>query len=169
MVSSIFSQILSNPAIQPYLPFFFVLAVTFGLLEIVNVFKKKSVNLVLALVFAFFAAGYRPFVEFFFQFFSLILWAFIIVFFIAMFMEALGLRKSKVKEGEENVSVIIGGIVLLIFTTIGIQFLPEFNILGLSRDDISLLIGLILLLIIFFYAYRYEKTMQTVAAKAQQG
>jgi hypothetical protein len=169
MNPTVFSQILENPAIQPYLPFFFVLAVIFGLLEIVDIFKRKSVNLIISLVFAFFAAGYEPFVQIFFNYFSLILWSFIVIFFIAFLMEALGLKKSKVKHGEENLPVIIGGVLILLLVTIGIQFFPDFNISFLSKNDTLLLAGLALLAIMFFYAYRYENAVKKEASRITQG
>lgn len=165
MMETFFSEIVQNPSVQPYLPFFFVLATVFGLLEIVNVFKKKPVNFIIALVFAFFAAGYEPFVKFFFQYFSIVLWSFVGLFFIAFFMEVFGLRESKVKKGEENVPVVMGGIILLLFITIGVHFLPELNISFLSKRDILLIAGLLLMGLMFFYAYRYEPTIKKEAAK----
>ena len=91
---SIFAQITQNPALEPFLPFFFVLAIVFGLLQIIDVFNKKSVNLIISLVFASFAAGYKPFIEFFFQYFGLVLWAFIILFFIAFIITMWDIRRA---------------------------------------------------------------------------
>lgn len=171
MLQSPFLEIAQNQAIQPYLPFFFILAVVFGLLEIVDVFKRKSVNLIIALVFAFFAAGYEPFVTFFFEYFGLILWSFVGLFFIAFFFEALGMRKSqKVGTGRENIPIMVGGVVLLVLTTVGIQYLSEFRLPFLNNRNMLLLIGLVLLGIIFYYAYEYGgQERDRWRSAAQQG
>ena len=165
---SIFAQITQNPALEPFLPFFFVLAIVFGLLQIIDVFNKKSVNLIISLVFASFAAGYKPFIEFFFQYFGLVLWAFIILFFIAFLMRAVGLEKSKVKKGEENVPVVMGGIIILLLFTLGVQFLPEMSIGFLTKRDIFLIVGIGLLALMFFYAYRFHSSVKREASKMAQ-
>ncbi|MCD6477417.1 MAG: hypothetical protein J7K87_00220 [Candidatus Aenigmarchaeota archaeon] len=160
---NIVTQINSTPALQPFLPFFFVLAIVYGLLSMVNVFKgKKAVNFIISLVFAFFAAGYQPFVNMFFTEFGLILWSFVIIFFIAFILEAIGLRgKKKLAEpGKEDLPLIMGGILVLILATVGFGYLSNINIPVIGTENVLLLIGIFLLLLIFYYAYEFGKSGQ---------
>ncbi|MFP4115714.1 MAG: hypothetical protein ACLFTQ_00705 [Candidatus Aenigmatarchaeota archaeon] len=167
MVEELLGEVLIEGTAQPFLPFFFVLAVVFGLLEIVDVFKKNSVNLIISLVFAFFAAGYTPFVEFFFQYFSYILWTFVVLFFIAFFREALGFKRSKVKSGEENLLIMIAGLFLLLLVSVGTQYIPELD-LPIARENLVIFMGTILLVFMFFYAFKFHKTVGKEAEKRIQ-
>jgi len=155
------TQISMDPTLQPFLPFFFVLAIVYGLLSMVNVFKgKKAVNFIISLVFAFFAAGYQPFVSFFFAEFGLILWAFVIIFFIAFVLEAIGLRGKKrlAEPGKEDLPMVFGGIFVLILVTVGFSYFSNFDIPIIGTENLLILIGLFLLLIIFYYAYEFGKS-----------
>jgi len=154
------AQITMNPTIQPFLPFLFVLAIIYGLLSMVNVFKgKKSVNFIISLVFAFFAAGYQPFVNFFFAEFGLILWAFVIIFFIAFILEAIGLRgKKKIAPGKEDLPMVLGGILVLILVTVGFGYFSDFDIPIIGTENLLILIGVFLLLLMFYYAYEFGKS-----------
>ncbi|MFP4046040.1 MAG: hypothetical protein ACLFS3_03195 [Candidatus Aenigmatarchaeota archaeon] len=152
-----FNELLANPQIQPFLPFFFVLAVVFGLLSITGdeegLFGKNSVNLIISLVFAFFAAGYSPFVDFFFQYFGVILWIFIGLFFIAFFMQALGIKKAQEQKNWKFAMAILG-IVFLILITVGVSLIEEIDIPVLGTDNFLMVIFLLLALGGFFYAFK---------------
>jgi len=166
MASNVFAdmiaQVSSDPALQPILPFIFVLAVVYGMLSIVNIFKKEgrpmnSVNFLIALVFAFFAAGYQPFVNIFFEEMGIVLWAFIILFFIGFILEAVGLRRKKVPKGKEDVPIMMGGIIILMLATGGFAYISEMEIPVIGTTNFMIIIGLILLLTIFYYAYELGK------------
>ncbi len=156
-MSSPFIEMMESPAVQPYLPFFFTLAVVYGLLTIIGdenkgLFKKSSVNLIIALVFAFFAAGWQPFVEFFFTYFGLILWAFIGIFFIAFFKKALGTGDAGNKD-----KVIFSGIILLVFVsvfTILRAYFPRLEVPVLGTGNFLFLVGLFLILYMFYNAHK---------------
>jgi len=167
MYNNIFAQITQNSTLQPFLPFLFVLAVIYGLLSVTDVFKKKSVNFIIALVFAFFAAGYEPFVSFFFMNFGIVLWAFVILFFIAFILEALGLRKRKVPKGKENVPMIIATIIIIFLATYGFAYIKELEIPVIGTENFLVILGLVLLAIIFYYAYEYghSQRMMRVPSK----
>lgn len=171
--SNILVQVTENPALHPILPFLFVLAIVFGLLEVVDVFKKKSVNVLLALVFAFFAAGYEPFVSFFFVNFGLILWGFVFLFFIAFIMEAIGMRgKKKVPPGKEHLPMVVVTIIILILGAAGFAYIKDLEIPVVGTDNFLMIIGLILLVVLFYYAYEYgrgkEKTVEEFMKEKQR-
>lgn len=163
--TNIITQITTDPTLQPFLPFFFVLAVVYGMLSIANIFKNnktggsmKSVNFIIALVFAFFAAGYQPFVSFFLANFGLVLWAFIIIFFIAFVLEAIGLRgKHRIEKGKEDVPIMMGGVIILLLATIGFSYMSEFDIPIVGTENFMMIVGIILLLLVFYYAYEFGR------------
>lgn len=170
--SNILVQVTENPALQPFLPFLFVLAIVFGLLEIVDIFKRKSVNVVLAFVFAFFAAGYEPFVTFFFAKFGLILWGFVFLFFVAFIMEAIGMRgKKKVPEGKENLLMVVITIIILILGAVGFTYIKELEVPVIGTDNLLMIIGLLLLVVLFFFAYEYgskERKVKEIMEEQQK-
>jgi hypothetical protein len=157
-MSEMFSQLVANPAIQPFLPFFFVFAIVYGLLSISPAFgagkESQKVNLLISLVFAFFAAGYQPFVQFFFQNFGYILWFFVVMFFISFFMRALGLKgKEKAsKERDYTKMIIFAGLILVFLATVGFDALAGIQIPVIGTENFIVLIGLLLLIIIFVAA-----------------
>ncbi len=161
--TNILTQITTDPSLQPFLPFFFVLAVVFGTLSISNVFKRSdgrpmnSVNFIIALVFAFFAAGYQPFVAFFFANFGAVLWAFIIIFFIAFILEAIGLRRKKVPKGKEDVPIMMGGVIIMLLATVGFAYISELEIPVVGTENFMVILGIILLLLVLYYAYEFGR------------
>lgn len=150
---NLFTQTLITPQFQPLLPFFFVLAIVYGLLNLVKIFDKNSINLIIALVFGFFASSYPPFLYFFYRNFGFLLWTFIILFFIAFFLEALGLRKKKVPEGKEHIPMMMGSIILILLVTMGFGIISKFEIPFLGTENFMVIVGLFLLGLIFYYAY----------------
>ena len=168
MYENIITEVTRNPSLQPLLPFLFVLAVTYGLLSIVNVFKSKPVNLIISLVFAFFAGGYASFVNFFFMNFGLILWTFVGLFFIAFIMEAVGLRgKKKVPKGKENLVMIIVTILIIFLAAAGFKYIEDFDVPVVGTDNFLIILGLILLLVIFYYAFEYGNSVAQYHAAVQ--
>ncbi|MFP4116932.1 MAG: hypothetical protein ACLFQ8_01360 [Candidatus Aenigmatarchaeota archaeon] len=160
-MSSPFMQLFQNPAIQPYLPFFFTLAVVYGLLSITGekdegLFGKSSVNLIISLVFAFFAAGYEPFVNFFFNYFGFILWAFIGLFFLAFFRKAI----TAGEETDHKDKIIIVGILFLMALSLGgfgMGYMTGVEIPILGSENFVVLVGLFLAIFLFYNAYKMEK------------
>lgn len=141
---------------QFLIPFLFVLAVVFGVLRIGKVFKgNPAVEMVIALVIAFFAASYQPFTSVLFQYLPSITWFFIAMFFLVFILEIFGIRKPKEKEEHEK-NLIIYGILLLILFSIGVSRLEglavQIPLIG-GGENIALLIGLIFIIGIFWYAY----------------
>jgi|GEM_PF-588273 len=161
--TSLITQLTLDPTLQPLLPFLFVLAVIYGMLTIANIFKTRSggsmrsVNFIIALVFAFLAAGYQPFVSFFFANFGIILWAFIILFFIAFILEAIGLRRKKVPPGKEHIPIFTVAIIILILAASGFAYISELEIPVIGTENFLIILGLILILILFYYAYEHGR------------
>ncbi len=135
------------------LPFLFTLAVVYGLLSMMGdekegLFGKNSVNMIIALVFAVFAAGYEPFVVFFFSYFGIILWAFVGLFFLAFFKKVLSTGKKDKKE-----KAIYAGVILLVFASIaglGTIYAPEFEIPVLGTQNFVVVLGLFLVLYVIY-------------------
>lgn len=161
--TSILTQITSDPAIQPLLPFLFVLAIVYGMLTITGIFKKKdgrpmnSVNFIIALVFAFFAAGYEPFVAFFLANFGVVLWAFVVLFFIAFILEVVGLRRKKVPKGKEDVPIMMGGVIILLLATVGFAYISELEIPVVGTENFMVILGIVVLLLVLYYAYEFGR------------
>ncbi|MFB6088215.1 MAG: hypothetical protein ABEK36_00370 [Candidatus Aenigmatarchaeota archaeon] len=158
--SNFYNVLWGTSTIEPFLPFFFVLAVVYGVLNVADIFEKKSVNLIISLVFAFFAIGYSPFVSFFFRYFGVLLWSFIIIFFIAFVLEALGVRKGESSsERKEDMGILIVGIVILIFITVIGDSGTSFTML--NSQNFLMVIGLVLFALIFYFAYSHGPAKQS--------
>ncbi len=160
-MESPFVQMLESPAIQPFLPFFFTLAIVYGLLSVVgdkddNLFGKESVKLLISLVFAFFAAGYSPFVEFFFGYFSFILWGFVALFFVAFFLKVVRSGLSKDDKESHKEKMMIMSIVLIVAVTVGFRYLGHvgMEIPVLGTHNLLVLMGLFLILFIIYGAFK---------------
>lgn len=147
------------------LPFLFVLAVVFGVLRIANVFKgNPAVEMVIALVIAFFAATYQPFASMLLAYLPSITWFFVAMFFLVFVLQILGIRGKSAGEKPEQ-SLIIYGILLLLLFSIGVSTLkglPTLPLIG-GGENLALLVGLILIVGIFWYAYgiKPEEQKQT--------
>lgn len=143
---------------QFFITFLFVLAVVFGVLQLTKVFKVSAVNVVIAIVIALFAASYPPFVSTLWTFLPSITWLFVILFFVAFIMELFGLRKPSAPGQREDKSfaMILTGVILIIFITIGINFIP--NIPSIGQQNIMILAALFFMFIIFYAAFRIKKS-----------
>ncbi len=159
-MSSPFVQLLQDPTVQPFLPFFFTLAVVYGLLSIMGegdegLFGKNSVNLIISLVFAFFAAGYSPFVNFFINYFGIILWSFIGLFFLAFFKKAISAGDANRQD-----KIIIVGAVLLVGVSLaglGTGYIKDMDIPIIGSENFIVLIGLFLVMFVFYNAYKLKE------------
>ncbi len=133
------------------IPFLFVLAIVFGILELANIFGNRAVNMIIAIVIAFFSATYQPFTSLLFQYLPTITWFFIAMFFIAFSLEIIGLGKRKSIK-EESMKMIILGVVLIVFITIGVNYIPDINFLG--TQNLLIIIALFLMFMLFSAAHK---------------
>lgn len=156
-MNEFFSELVADPAIAKWLPFFFILAVVYGLLSITPIKWPKSVNLIIALVFAFFASGSPSFMRFFFKNFDLVLWVFVGIFFIVLFTELVQrVRKVGITKGREEIPMIFGLVSIILLITVGVGALPAASgivaMLG-GQQNFLIAVGLLLLVIVFYFAY----------------
>lgn len=142
---------------QFFIPFLFVLAIVFGILELSNVFKgNRAVVVIISIVIAFFAATNSQFTGMLFQILPSITVFFVIMFFIAFLMEIIGLGKSGSlrKEGAET-RVMVLGLVLVVFIAIGADSMSEIPFISfIGESNLLIITGLVLLFMIFFTAYK---------------
>ena len=54
--------------------------------------------------------------------------------------------------------MVFGGIFVLILVTVGFSYFSNFDIPVIGTENLLILIGLFLLLIIFYYAYEFGKS-----------
>ena len=139
---------------QFFIPFLFVLAIVFGVLELASPIKNKAANLIVALAISFFAATYGPFMNIIWIYLPSVTWFFIIMFFIVFIMEIFGMRGKKTVEADK---IVLSGVVLFLLLTVGWMVLDQTNIeiplIG-SGENILLILGIIFILIILWGAYK---------------
>jgi hypothetical protein len=138
---------------QTLIPFLFVLAIVFGILELTKIFKNRGVNFLIALAIAFFSITNAAFVNMLWTYFGSITTFFIIMFIVAFVLEVFGLRKG----GHPPASaIIIYGAILFILVSLGFIYasqIPELPFIGGSQNLIFLLI-IIFILAIFWATFR---------------
>ena len=141
-------------SMQFMIPFLFILAIIFGVLQMASPIKNKAANLVIALAISFFASSYGPFVSVLWSYLPSVTWFFIIMFFIVFIMEIFGLRGAKAADPDK---VILSGVVLFILLSVGWMitdmFPVEFPLIG-GGDNVILLFGVIFMLMIFWGAFK---------------
>ena len=144
-----------EPTMQFIIPFLFILAIVFGVLQLVNVFKNKAVNVVIALTIAFFASSYGPFTSLLWSQFGNITIFFIAMFFIAFIMQIFGFKRPKDPREYASPMMLHGGI-LFVLLAIGFAYsdlLPTLPFIG-GGENILLLIGIVFILVIFWGAFK---------------
>ena len=129
------------PDLTTMLPFFLVLAIVYGALEVSKVFQNKGVKAIIAVVIAFFSISSPAVVEFLF---SILPYA--ALFFIAFFF--LGFISSflKGKEGEKKDV----GLVLVVLALVLIFLASQQNIIAIGDQN---LVGVIVLLVVVLILY----------------
>jgi uncharacterized membrane protein HdeD (DUF308 family) len=141
---------------QTLIPFLFVLAIIFGVLEITNVFKNRGVNFLVALAISFFTITNTTLVAFLWSQFGNITAFFIIMFFIAFVLEVFGLRRPKQGESRGEGGMIINGAILLLLLGLGFTYsnlLPSLPFVG-GGPNLIILVALIFILAIFWMAFK---------------
>jgi hypothetical protein len=135
------------------IPFLFVLAIIFGILELTGVFRNRGVKLLISLSIAFFTVTNSAFVELLWSQFALISGFFIVMFFIAFVLQVFGIRGQAPTGGE---GIMINGAILVLLLVFGFassNLLPQIPFLGGGTNLISIA-ALILILVIFWAAFK---------------
>ena len=116
--------------IEQLLPFFFLLAIVYGSLEISKVFKNKAVNAIIAIVLGLFAVitpGVSAFILTIMPYAAVV---FVIVFFIG-FLKSFFVGKDE--EKDYTIPVIIAGLILIFIASQGenlSRWIPSLNFLS---------------------------------------
>lgn len=148
-------------------PFLFTLAITFGLLNLTNVFKNKGAHFIISLALSIFAITSPTFVNLLWSYFGSVTVFFIALFLLALILETFGLRKlSLIKD--YGGSLVIQIAVLFLLLTLGFYYsdrLPTLPYLG-SGENALFLFAILLILSIFWAVYRMQQT-GPIAAQRQ--
>ena len=140
---------------QVLIPFLFVLAVTFGAINIINIFRNKGVNFLVAVALAFFAASNTSFIQFLWSQFGSISIFFIAMFFVIFTLEAFGVRRGQSGKDSSD-ALVINGAILFVLLSIGYLFIgsvPVLPIVGCGQN-LLLLIFLVFIIVIFWFAFK---------------
>ena len=143
------------PEIQFFLPFMFVFAIVFGSLQLVNVFRNRAVNAILALSIAFFATLAPGFNSLLLSQFGNIAVFFIVVFFISFILRIFGIRRVQNPQEYQEAVVIQGAMlfVLLAVSFIFVDEIPTLPIIG-TGQNLLLAVAVIFVLAIFWAAFK---------------
>lgn len=145
-----------DPTMQFIIPFLFVLAVVFGVLQMARIFKNKAVAGVIAIAIAFFAASYGPFLTLLWTYLPTVTWFFIGMFFIVFVLEVFGIRGGKDKEFREEAAILQGAILFILLALgwmIAEAFPLELPYIG-SGQNLILVLGIVFILLIFWSAFK---------------
>lgn len=146
-------DVVSLQSEQTLIPFLFVLAIVFGVLDLSKIFGNRGVNFLIALALAYFTITNTAFVTLLLSYFGSITAFFIIMFFIAFILEVFGLRKG---QHSPTLSMIINAGILFILLSVGFLYaeqIPTFPYIGGGQNLIFLFI-IIFILVIFWSAFR---------------
>jgi hypothetical protein len=143
---------------QTLIPFLFVLAVVFGIMELTNVFRgNKAVNAIVALAISYFAVNNTAFVSMLWAQFGNITSFFLIMFFIAFIMEAFGLRGPNAQKKNAEEKMLMVGAIFLLLLVFGFMFsdiIPSIPFLEGGGSNTIVLIAVILIIVLFGLAFK---------------
>jgi uncharacterized membrane protein YdjX (TVP38/TMEM64 family) len=139
------------------LPFLFVLAIVYGALDLAAVFKKKAVNVIIALVVAVFAVSNVAIVD---SIVAAMPWAamlFIILFFIKFILSFF--KTEKGKEKDYTLIIIILALIAIFMLSQGTQLIQDWLPGGfpVSEENLILIIGIVIIVAILYAAYNASK------------
>jgi hypothetical protein len=140
---------------QTLIPFLFVLAIVFGVLDLTKIFRNRGVNFLVALAIAFFTITNTAFISMLWSYFGSITTFFIVMFLLAFVFEVFGLR-GKGGQHHPTSAIIIDAGILFILLSIGFlyaSYIPEFPFIGGGQNLVFLFI-IIFILVIFWAAFK---------------
>jgi hypothetical protein len=133
------------------LPFFFVLAVVYGALEISDIFKRGAVKALISLIIAFFAITNE-----FVVLLILSLLPYAALFFIAFFF--IGFLYSFIRKEEKSdptLLAVVFGLVLIFLAVQGQDIIKEIMPQGfITPENFSVMAGLLVIIVIFLAVYK---------------
>ncbi len=132
------------------MPFLFILAIVYGALEMSGVFRNKAVNAIIAIVISFFAISSSQFIEFIYSILPYAAILFVVVFFLG-FITSPFRGKGREKKGMDyTLLAVVAGLVLIFLAN-------QPGILNLQDSNLITLIGFIIIIIIFYAAYKQKE------------
>jgi len=134
--------------------FLFVFAIVYGLLATAGVMKQKNVNVIIALVFAFFSASYQPFVTAVQGIIPIM--AIVLVFlFVFVFIKNIVYGREKGKKDALPIVVCLG-IALILLGTFWDNIDMYFYQLGFDPLNILWILGILIVGMIFYFVYQHK-------------
>ncbi|GEM_PF-2295684 len=161
MIELFFNNI-NQTTLQFLVSFLFVFAIIFGVLQtakrVKNVegkifeerFFPERVNILLAIIIAFISAFYPPLSSFLFNFIPIATVIFILVFFL-LFFKNVFIEKNKL-----GINFMISAGILLVVLGLIAESVPYIPYLPISGKDIFWIVGIILVILIFYAASSYK-------------
>ena len=144
--------------IESLLPFFFVLAVVFGSLEVSKVFKNRGVNGLISIVVAMFAIINPSVSAFIYMIMPYAIIVFVIFFFLGFVVKFFS-SDEEGKEKDLTLPVIIAGLILIFLASFGGNLSKMFPSMGfLSSDNFIVIIVLVIVMIALFATYKVKPT-----------
>ena len=137
------------------LPFFFMLAIVYGALEVGGVFKNKAAKMIIAVVVAAFSLMNAGVVALINQ-----AMPYAAVFFIAVFFLGFVKKAFKAKEGKHTdwaLVIIVVGLLLIVFARQGESFRDFFDRGPLSYENFLIVIAVVIMLLMFYAAYNKKQ------------
>ena len=141
-------------SMEVLLPFFLVLAIIYGALEVSKVFKNRAVNGIIAIVFAFFSIMNAQVVSFINSILPYAAGFFVVIFIIWIVLKPL--RGGKEGKGMDPVLIIV--ILVLILVLLArmqvTDYFPEGSIL--SNQNLIWVIGIIIVAVILLKVFKMK-------------
>lgn len=140
------------------IPFFLVLAIVYGALDVSGVFRNRAANMIIAMVIAFFAMTSEPAVAFIMQVLPYAAILFVIIFFIGFvisFFKGKGGRGGR--EGADlTILVVIAMLIIIFLVNQGYDVLEDLFPSGfpITSENFALIIGIVLIIAIIYAAYK---------------
>lgn len=135
------------------LPFFFVLAVVYGALEVSDLFKKPAVKALISIIIAFFSITNSTVVALIYQFLPYAALFFLVFFFFGFLYSFFKKEEKK----DPTLVVIILGLLLIFLVERGEETLSPFSFPGLTQENFMAAVGLFVIVVIFFAAYQHYR------------
>ena len=137
------------------IPFFFILAIVYGALEVGGVFKNKGVKVIIALTIAAISITNAQVVEVINQYLPYAAVFFIAFFFLGFIAKVFKGEKGKTKDW--TLIIVVVGLILIIFARQGDSFRDLFDRTPLSFENFIVLVAIIVMALLFYAAYKKGK------------
>ncbi len=146
---------MSLELITPWIPFFFLLAIVYGGLEIGGVFKNRGVKIIISIAISAIGFASPDVVGLINQFIPYAAIFFIAVFFLGFIGKAL---KGKKPSKDWPLVIVVVGLVLIFLARMGEGFRDFFDQLPITYDNFVIIIAVVAFIALVYAAFRYSPT-----------